>query len=175
MNPLIIGLGSKARIGKDYAALKLANYFDVQRISFADILKEDLSGLFRKHNMSLEALLAQPSLKELIRPLLVSYGQTMRKFNEDVWVDAAIKNAKFDHQVNIFTDVRFPNEVERIHQLGGYYINIVCNVPPSSTEEALYSPILESVADFHVVNNFDDQYIEDMKLLVDSLLSKKAL
>lgn len=171
---LIIGLGSKARIGKDYAAIKLAKYYPVQRVSFADVLKDDLSGLFKKHNLSLEALLAEPSMKEVVRPLLIAYGQTMRKFDEDVWLKAAMRNVDFRNKVTIFTDVRFPNEAAAIQAAGGYYINIVSNIPPSSKEEALYSPILEAMADMHVANNFDDQYIEDMKLLVDALLAKKT-
>lgn len=171
---IIIGLGSKARIGKDYAAIKLAKYFNVQRISFADVLKDDLSILFKKHNLSLEALLADPDMKEVVRPLLIAYGQTMRKFDENVWLNAAIKNAAFSNKVTIFTDVRFPNEAQAIQALGGYYVNIVSDIAPSSKEEALYSPILEEMADFHIKNNFDDQYIEDMKSLIDSLLLKKT-
>jgi hypothetical protein len=171
---IIIGLGSKARIGKDYAAIKLAKYFNVQRVSFADVLKDDLSTLFKKHNLSLEALLADPDMKEVVRPLLIAYGQTMRKFDENVWLNAAIKNADFSNKVTIFTDVRFPNEAEAIQAIGGYYVNIISDVAPSSKEEALYSPILEEMADFHITNNFDDQYIEDMKSLIYSLLSKKT-
>lgn len=175
MNKVLLGLGSKARIGKDYAAIKLRDHFDVERVSFADELKKDLSELFLKHGIDMSALLADVKMKEAIRPLLVSYGQTLRKFNPDVWVDAAFNNKEFTHQVTIVTDVRFPNEVARIKQLGGYYIDIVSEIKPANADEALYSPILESIADYKIVNNFDIKYIDDLVVLINTLLDKETI
>lgn len=41
-----------------------------------------------------------------------------RSLNPDVWVDELVK--KIDHETSyVITDVRFPNEVEAIHALGG--------------------------------------------------------
>lgn len=174
MKSLIIGLGSKAQIGKDYAAIKLAKYYDVHRIAFADVLKEDISYLFAQNQLRLDSLLNEPHLKKLIRPLLVSYGGLMRKFNENTWVDRTFQKADFSHQVTIITDMRYPNEVAAVHKLGGYYVDIISDIAPANEEEALYSPMLSNLADFRIVNNFDDQYIKDMKSLIDSLLSKEG-
>ncbi len=166
---IIIGFGSKAQVGKDYIAAKLADYFDVERVSFADAVKADLAILFRHNNLDLSILCEIPELKQKIRPLMVEYSQLFRSFKEDHWVDKAL-NRNFDHQVTVITDVRFPNEVAKIKKLGGYYVDIISDVPPANEVEALYSPKMAELADYRVVNNFDDNYVSDVVKLVNSLL-----
>lgn len=168
---VIIGLGSKAQIGKDYAAAQLKKHFDVERIAFADALKSDLSYLFSSNKLDFNLLMSEPELKAKVRPLLVAYGQVIREFNPDVWVNRALQNKTFDHQVTIITDVRFPNEVKRLKELGGYYVEIISDVPPANETEAYYSPLMEGLADFKVKNSFDGTFISSMITLVNELLS----
>lgn len=175
MANIIIGLGSKAQIGKDYAAAQLKNYFDVERIAFADELKSDLSFLFSKNGFDFDMLMSEPTLKTKARPLLVAYGQVMREFNPDIWISRALKNKELKHQVTIITDVRFPNEAKMLKELGGYYIEIISDVPPANDTEAYYSPLMEGLADFKVKNNFDGQFISDMVKLVNDLIQNKSL
>ena len=170
MKTLLIGLGSKARIGKDYASQELAKHFDLERIAFADELKKDLAGIMSKSNIDYWEIEKEPALKETVRPLLVAYGQVMRKFNEDIWVDRAIKNKEFRHQVTLITDVRFPNEAKRLKELGGFYIEIETNIPPANETEALYSPQMAGLADYKVRNNFDSKFIQSLVDLVNRLL-----
>jgi hypothetical protein len=172
MKKAIIGLGSKARVGKDYAASQLKTYFDVERIAFADRLKDDLEGLFVMHNLNFKASLNDPVTKEMLRPLLVEYGQTMRKFNQDIWVDAALQGRPLNHQVTIITDVRFPNEVKRLKELGGVYIEIETDVPPANETEALYSPMMAELADMKVRNNFDGLFIPELRNIITQLLAE---
>lgn len=179
MKQVLIGLGSKAQIGKDYAAIQLKKELaksmpleiTVERIAFADALKKDLTYLFKQNGLNLDELLAVPELKEKVRPLLVTYGQIMRKFKPDVWIDRAFDGRLFPpHHVTIVTDVRFPNEVAKIKEMGGYYVEIISDRPPANETEALYSPLMEGLADFKVKNNFDGEYVKDMVNLVHSLL-----
>lgn len=168
-NTILIGLGSKARVGKDFACAGLARFFDVERIAFADNLKDDLGELFTKHGLSLRAILEVPATKEMVRPLLVSYGQTMRAFNNDTWVDRALKDKEFKHEVTIITDVRFPNEARRVRELGGYYIEIDANIPPANEVEALYSPQMAGLADYVIKNSFDGKFLSDFVNLIDRI------
>ncbi len=169
MQKLLIGFGSKARIGKDYAAQQLRAFFDVERVAFADALKTDIGELFAKHGLDLQALLMEPELKEKIRPLLVSYGQTLREFYSDVWVDAALTNREFKHELTIVTDMRFPNEAKRIKAMGGYYIEITSNMPPANETEKLYSPQMEGLADYKITNNFDGKFTTDLVELIHKI------
>jgi hypothetical protein len=170
MKTLLLGLGSIARIGKDYAAQELAKYFDLERIAFADALKKDLAELIKnKHDLDYAAIESEPSLKEKFRPLLVSYGCVMREFDEDVWVNRALANREFNHCVTLVTDVRFPNETRKIKALGGYYIEIDANIAPANETEALYSPQMKGLADYKIKNNFDSKFIQDLVDLVQTL------
>lgn len=174
MKSLLLGMGSRARVGKDYAIIKLKELgYDVERISFADCLKDDLTVVFARHNLNLTELLNDPQLKETIRPLLVEYGQTLRKFKEDVWVDAAFKNHEFKHEITMVSDVRFPNEAKRIKSLGGYYVEIKSDVPCANETEALFSPQMVGLADFTVQNSFDGKFVADMIELIERLRYEK--
>jgi hypothetical protein len=164
----LIGVGSRARIGKDYAAKELAKYFDLERVAFADALKLDVAQLFKAHGLDYWGIEGEPALKEKVRPLLVEYGMTMRKFNEDAWIDRAL-NKEFTHEVTFVTDVRFPNEAKRIKALGGHYIEIQTDLPPANETEAYYSPLMKGLADYTVKNNFDSHFIQDMVKLIGSL------
>jgi hypothetical protein len=180
MKKLILGLGSKAQIGKDYAAQKLKDLgYDIERIAFADELKKDLSNLFFSNGLNFESIVAEPELKKLVRPLMVEYGQVLRSFKPDVWIDRAFHKVRlngvdfqcrsFDHEITMITDVRFPNEVKRIKELGGIYIEIISNVAPANETEALYSPLMSTLADHTIVNNFDGEYIKNFIELIDKL------
>ena len=169
MKNIIIGFGSKAQIGKDYACEGLKKHFNVKRIAFADNLKNDLKILFKLNNLDFDSVMAEPKLKEKVRPLLVAYGQIMREFNPNIWVSRALDNIQLTHQVTVITDVRFPNEVEALKAMGGYYIEIESNVPPANETEALYSPLMAGLADFKVKNNFDGSFIPTVVDLVSKL------
>lgn len=164
----LIGLGCTARIGKDYAAAELAKTFSVERIAFADELKADLATIFAKSGQNYYHL--ERTEKQVIRPLLVSYGQTMREFDPMVWVNRAYAKAIFDKEVTVVTDVRFPNEVDWLHSLGGTYIHVVAkDVVPANAVEAEYVGRMKDLADYRVINNFDSQYIKDLVSLANEL------
>lgn len=175
MKTLLIGVGSIARVGKDYAAAKLSEIYDLQRIAFADELKKDLGILFEQNGLYLPDLLSVPTTKEMIRPLLVSYGQTMRTLDPDIWVRRALKDCDFTHQITMITDVRFPNEAEYIKRLGGHYVEIDTTLAPANETEAYYSPLMKDLADYTITNKFDGSFIECFRELIDSLLSNKRV
>lgn len=166
---ILLGLGSKAQVGKDFAAIGLRQYFDVERIAFADALKHDLANLFSDNNLDFHELCKDLKTKEMIRPLMTAYGDVMRAFDPNIWVDKALKGKELTHELTIITDVRFPNEVQAIKKLGGYYIDITTDTPPANATEAYYSPIMRTYADCGVRNNFDSKFIPDMVTLVNRL------
>lgn len=167
-NTTIIGFGSKAQVGKDYAAIQLAKKYDVQRVAFADALKSDIAVLFKLSDLDLEAMLKDIDTKNKIRPLLVSYGQTMREFDPDIWVKRAFKDIRYgQHDLVVVTDVRFPNEAIYIQDLGGIYIDIDSDVPPANETEAAYAKQMRRLADFVIRNDFDENYTKELYALVE--------
>jgi hypothetical protein len=172
MNKILIGFGSKAQIGKDFAviSLKKAGY-DVERVAFADELKKDVATLFSRNGLDFDELMKDPAKKELIRPLLVSYGQIMREFDPDIWVNKALKDKERKHQITAVTDVRFPNEVIALKKMGGIYIDIQAKVEPVNEVERQNSALLYHMADVKITNDFTPLFPSLVTDLVELLLT----
>ncbi len=171
MKSLVIGLGSKARIGKDYCVRELQKGYDIERISFADKLKEDLNKILKSQGVDFFELDKTPLLKEQWRPVMVNYGELMRTYDPDWWVKKAL-DKELKHQITMVVDVRYPNEVRKIKEMGGVYIEIESDTPPANETEALYSPQCAAMADHIVVNDFTINFLENLDSLVSYLLDK---
>jgi len=124
----LCGLCGFARSGKDTAALNMPGW---TRMAFADALKNDLKPLLD----SLGVDLTDPAQKEKARPLLVAYGATARAFLPGYWVDRLFGEMAFQKIVArahenedpsfVVTDVRYPNEVNRILADGGKVVYLL--------------------------------------------------
>lgn len=105
---LVIGLGHKARHGKDSAARLLMERFPsvVQRFSFADDLYAICRVLY--------------GMTEKNAPLLQRVGVEFREKDENTWVRSVhTKIEQARPRVAVITDVRFPNEFDFVKRLGG--------------------------------------------------------
>jgi hypothetical protein len=105
---LVIGMGHKARHGKDTAARTLIEAYPhlVQRFSFAD----DLYAVCR--------VVYGMTTKDA--PLLQKVGVEYRERDPETWVRSVyskILDAK--PKVAVITDVRFPNEMAFVRAIGG--------------------------------------------------------
>ncbi len=133
--PTIIGLGYKARQGKNYVANYMQEYNpQVQIYAFADELK-----LYcKEHHNELEPqwqlahqTKAHPAWKaDAIygcTPILQWYGTDVaRKENPNVWVQALDKRLSREApEIAVVTDVRFENEAKYIKEKGGYLVQVI--------------------------------------------------
>jgi hypothetical protein len=123
---IVIGLGHRARAGKDEAAKVLVERFGFRRYAFADLLKHSVNlvmGWDERH--------ATGALKEVVDPF---WGVTprfayqrlgtegyRRHISEDVWAKATRRLIESEgHERVVLTDVRFyKGEVETIQDMGG--------------------------------------------------------
>lgn len=104
---LVIGIGHKARHGKDTAVACLTDTFKAaRRYSFAD----DLYAVCRvMHGMTTKDA-----------PLLQRVGLEWRERDQNVWVKAVYAKLLNERpQVAVLSDVRFPNEMAFVRALGG--------------------------------------------------------
>lgn len=127
----IIGLKGAARSGKDTAAKTLIAHGWIRK-GFADALKRDMTATIRRaiisanHNppSELEApWFDDPALKEKFRPLMVEYGRAMRALRPLYWVERLALELEPD-LCYVIADVRYPNEAEWIHALGGQVVEL---------------------------------------------------
>lgn len=115
---ILIGLGHKARHGKNYVAdqmiLHAAKAHDriARSYGFANTLKAHCRIAF--------------GMTTKDAPLLQMVGTDLyRRQNPDIWVNALMYQLDEERpDIAIIADVRFPNEARAIQTRGGYLINI---------------------------------------------------
>ncbi len=119
---LVIGLGHKARHGKDTTAQILVELFPqyVKRFALADALR---CYCRVEHGMTVKDA-----------PLLQKVGVDMRQKNPQVWIDTLywtlVENAP---RIAVITDVRFQNEATFVKQMGGILVKVQ-RVSPTTGE-----------------------------------------
>lgn len=148
---LVIGLGHKARHGKDSAARILQQAIKgVQRFSFAD----DLYAICRVlHGMTEKDPL-----------LLQRVGVEFRETDRDVWVRSVYAQMLAARpRVAVITDVRFPNELDFVKALGGVcwkierrYEDGAIFVDPSRPATHISETALDGAAWDRVIENPDN-------------------
>ena len=124
---ILIGLGNKARQGKDTFALAVMDYYGsqrdtqqvhglpvmaprVQRVGFAD----ELYRICRE----------EYGMVEKDPTLLQNVGMERRLQDPDYWIKKALGKFSSFTDIGIITDVRYRNEADAIKSRGGYVVNI---------------------------------------------------
>src|SRR5690606_19282519 len=104
-----------------------------KRFAFADVLKDEVSELYKIDRDSLDTADGKAKLyenedvsiienKTTVRDILIAHGQKRRKEDLNYWVDKVIQSILEYEKVNkiklqkiVITDWRFPNEFTVIH------------------------------------------------------------
>jgi hypothetical protein len=142
---MLIGLNGRLKSGKDTTFEIIRDlYPDAERISFAEKLKVSAENLLKFDRETLDFLkndeqvfltlmqegssaaprgfIALPELKMTMREFLQRYGTESHRevFGTDFWVDMALPlDTDHSNRILVVTDMRFPNEVARVRELGG--------------------------------------------------------
>jgi hypothetical protein len=151
---IIIGLGNKARSGKDTAATGIEefcalNRMPCARVGFADALKREFNAALARNSGDVELLLAtgpepgilfpkdvkaslDPDMTDPLLPLgkhpqiLQWWGtEYRRRWNPNYWIEKyRLTLAHLDSDVVVTPDMRFVNEAIAITELGGATVNV---------------------------------------------------
>jgi Deoxynucleotide monophosphate kinase len=136
---MIIGLSGEKESGKDTVAAYLVKRYEFERKAFADPLKRSVATLFnipfkdvdalKNDKRAMVTLKTYPgySVEMSFRGFLQRYGTESHRdtFGEDFWVDITLPAGGYYPGRNIvITDVRFPNEAERVKSVGGSLVRI---------------------------------------------------
>jgi hypothetical protein len=129
----LIGLTGFAGSGKDFTHKAIEKFFQeddrtwVYRVALADELRQEIEDLFTVDGRYLPAVWEKP-YSDGVRWILQHYGTEFRRAqDEDYWSNkAAITIGAFDQpgQIVVVTDVRFANEADMIHGLGGIVVEV---------------------------------------------------
>ena len=143
---LLIGLGHKARQGKNTAALGLLEAapisIDARLYAYATALRQEVRSAcirFGHAAALIESFKEAGLMPEWVRDeagkqrTLYQWWGTdyRRKQDPDYWVKRLFAQVKKDApDLAIVTDVRFPNEAESIKSAGGVLIKVIRTTPP---------------------------------------------
>ena len=132
----VIGFGCTAQVGKDTAAEYLERKYPdrVKRVAFADKLKKISMDLF---GLTWEQCYGSQKIKEKVDPrygltpreILQNVGEKMREIWPSIWVDTVFNTTipelqKEGFDIFVISDVRYPNEGDRVHEHGGLVVRI---------------------------------------------------
>ena len=176
----LIGLTGFARCGKDTFFLRSSRYLHhlgvkSNRFAFADVLKGECDPLLRL-NTGISAFTHNAEEKEIIRPLLVTYGTNIRrKLDPNCWIDQikaeVSEKLSCGHYVFI-TDVRFYNEAEWIKSEGGSIFNIQRDgIGAANTDELEQSKLIRFLVDVKISwPTFGEEDLSECDYYVESSL-----
>lgn len=145
----IIAFGHRKFVGKDIAAKFLLTEYKitnpnltVTKKAFADKLKDIAhqiywwAGLQPKEYYEInpkDKSNVLPLLNKTVRQIWIEIGMKFREIYSDTWIDNILVGTKAD--ILIITDLRFPNEFNKIKEKGGYCVRIDrWSVPPTNDE-----------------------------------------
>jgi hypothetical protein len=140
---LIIGLGHKAKQGKDYVSKYMQESLPslVQTYSFARELKlyckehhDELLARWQLANQTKQVPACKSDPIYGYTRILQWYGTDVaRKANPNVWVEALSSRVAADlPEIAVITDVRFQNEAAYVKENGGYLIEVIRRLPDGS-------------------------------------------
>ena len=178
----IIGIAGNAGSGKDtlgenFEKILTEQGIKAQRLSFAFELRKSLDK-FLVQETGISAFTKDKKEKDLIRPLLVCWGtDIMRELNDNIWIEK-IEPSLYDNQVNIITDLRFPNELKWIKDKGGFSLLIKRDgIKPANEYEELHNKNMAKEVDLEFqIGNFDDQKLIQLTAneILNSLINQET-
>ena len=174
---MIIGISGYARVGKDTfgsSLCKILKEYGIkcETIALADSLKEKIAN-FIWTNFKISAYSQETELKKIIRPMLVSFGESKRIQDPNFWITECEK--KFiSGTLYIITDIRYENEAEWIISKNGFLLNLNRQLPDLSfvsspnKEESQNAPLVQKKCSFDLTWQTVDE--ETIEKIVDSFI-----
>jgi hypothetical protein len=167
--PFLIGITGYKRSGKDTTGEVMASILGLQRIAFADPIKDAVRAILRAQGVE-EATIEEcidGDLKEAPCPYLqdkspryvmqtlgTEWGRGM--LGDDIWVKAALNRAANSSVGTVITDVRFPNEAEAIREAGGVVVRVFRSETEPDPAVCLHpseAGVASIVADYALAND----------------------
>jgi len=193
MKRKLIGVSGYARSGKDTFFERSKLHLEKEgkkciRFAFADALKHEVDSLLKEH-VGISAFTEKTSEKEIIRPLLVTYGTEIRRMlDPNCWIEKiqpnVIKELNQDKYVFI-TDVRFDNEASWIKMNGGIMVHIErFGVLPANNEEHRQRVKMKSKINYNIswptfgeesIDSCDEYIIPNLSHIVSNFSEKKTM
>lgn len=186
----IVGVSGHMQNGKDtFYELLSKKSPRFKRYAFADKLKNDLR-LFLMEQCKIDILHLSGKEKEIVRPLMISYGCMMRNMGDGLhWVreleKQMLSDLSFDDNLGgqqtipVITDFRFENEVIYFKSKYNLIMSEVqrAEAPEPPDEEKINQPLVRKHVNYtinwptvgkdniNILHDYAEKFISDMKLV----------
>lgn len=151
-------ISGAARSGKDSICKCFISEFAehgifARRYAFADALKTEVGPLLFT-NLGIDSFTEDAYEKNLIRPILLAWGQICRKVSENYWVEEVSRRINLEKKphIAIISDCRYGNESDYFKSKDSIFITRYDDngneFPPVGDDEKLWNPILKEMADY---------------------------
>tara|TARA_R110002020_G_scaffold23154_1_gene77408 strand:- start:2260 stop:2853 length:594 start_codon:yes stop_codon:yes gene_type:complete len=145
---LVVGIVGRTKSGKTTLANKMSYVHGIKVFSHATPVRVEIGRAWFKGNRTGKIADTKWSLlemesKEVLRPILRSWAEARRQIvSSDYWVEKVWDDIHNENPKRIvFDDVRYPNELLRILDNGGYIVRLVASdetlIERGSNEESL--------------------------------------
>lgn len=189
---MLLGITGKLQSGKD-STFKIIKELkpEAEKISFAEKLKESAAAVLNIDLESLEYLKNEEKIRYTpmvigwgggplpyksrsfnIREFLQRYGTEAHRniFGEDFWVDQSLPdNLDHENRFLVVTDMRFPNEVDRVIELGGYTVRVNRVTETAHGDHDSEQDIADELIDWDLDNTGTP---EQLKIYVKEMLTE---
>lgn len=180
---MVIGVSGVARSGKDsfYLLFKdlLNGKCECIRSAFADKLKEDIYPLVSS-KFNIDIYSCSNKQKEMVRPLMVSYGMLARSVDKDYWIKQIIPKIKEEQKnkntISIITDVRYANEQKFLKKTFKSFNSVHIErfgFEPINEEEAKNTPEVKKNSDYVIQWRSFEGDIETGKPFVNGFINER--
>lgn len=166
MKPILIAIGSKSKVGKDFFADLLAKFFPFTRLFFAE-------GAYKIHDFTLQQL-CKPVEKN--RELLQFNAEGLKDLFNDpcLWVTPVEKVVEKEYKVNniVITDLRLKEEWEMVKKYGftTVRINRKERVMPKNPNHRTEVELDDYDWDIYIDNDgSESELLEKAKILFEKL------
>ena len=149
----IIGLSGRMKAGKSTVAEYLSTYIPDSAIhGFSDGIKTLAIDYFCENDMDFNSQEVKSQIHQsgkTYRQILQECGTKMREIWPEVWIYSWQSFMRFlPMSVCIVPDVRFPNEVKAIQDMGGIVIRLTRNPVDSDDKTETALDLIYSITDF---------------------------
>ncbi len=169
---MIIGLSGYARSGKDTVANHLVDKYGFTKVSFAQPMRDALYALNPVLGTTPEGWVRVqdaideygwdgykesphgPEIRKLMQRLGTEVGR--EQFSPTFWVDRAMATAA-KHRNVVFSDVRFPNEMSTLKNVGGLVWRVSREGTAAVNRHASETALDNAAFDVNLSNNGDVQ------------------
>lgn len=175
---MIIALSGKRGTGKTASARWLERTYGFKRLSFADQLKNQAKAIFPFTDQHVNgSLKEEPFFRsgESPRDFMIKYGQFVRYFDNNYWLDSTIKEVgKYPNVV--IDDVRYTNEANKLKSMGAKVVRINRYKKYNPYKEELNDASeteLDNFANFDAfINEIENLTLTSLHNKLDSLMDK---